>query len=341
MKKINWGIIGLGKIALQFANGFQYSNKAELKGIASKNLKKLEKFKINFQIDERYCFNNYEDLLQCKEIDAIYIALPNSLHHEWIVRCIENNKKILVEKPATLNFDEIKDLKNKYDMKNIFFAEAFMYRYHPQIQKVIELIEKKIVGDIISMKSFFGKDILSKKNFFGIKRQKKIDTENRLYNKSLGGGAILDLGCYTVSVSILVASLISKIDFNNIRLINKKKEYASTGVDIDSYTEIKFENNFTSYIGASFIKNLGKKTEIIGSNGKIIIEDTWHGYPSVLTIINETDNKIMIDTKENIYFYEIDTLSKNILEDKKKPDFPGMTFDDSLVNMSIIQEWLN
>ena len=191
------------------------------------------------------------------------------------------------------------------------------------------------------MKSFFGKDILSKKNFFGIKRQKKIDTENRLYNKSLGGGAILDLGCYTVSVSILVASLISKIDFNNIRLINKKKEYASTGVDIDSYTEIKFENNFTSYIGASFIKNLGKKTEIIGSNGKIIIEDTWHGYPSVLTIINETDNKIMIDTKENIYFYEIDTLSKNILEDKKKPDFPGMTFDDSLVNMSIIQEWLN
>ena len=111
------------------------------------------------------------------------------------------------------------------------------------------------------MKIFFGKDILSKKNFFGIKRQKKIDTENRLYNKSLGGGAILDLGCYTVSVSILVASLISKIDLNNIKLINKKKEYASTGVDIDSYTKIKFENNFTSYIGASFIKNLGKKTK--------------------------------------------------------------------------------
>ena len=153
--------------------------------------------------------------------------------------------------------------------------------------------------------------------------------------------SLMSMNKFILLRCILVASLISKIDFNNIRLINKKKEYASTGVDIDSYTEIKFENNFTSYIGASFIKNLGKKTEIIGSNGKIIIEDTWHGYPSVLTIINETDNKIMIDTKENIYFYEIDTLSKNILEDKKKPDFPGMTFDDSLVNMSIIQEWLN
>ena len=340
MKKVNWGIIGLGAIALQFAGGFKFSNNARLKGVASKELTKLENFKSSFQIEENYCFNNYEDLLKCKEIDIIYIALPNSLHHKWILKCIENNKKILVEKPATLNFSEIENINKDYDIKNIFFAEAFMYRYHPQILKVIDLINDKIIGDIVSMKTYFGKDILSKKNFFGIKRKKKINVNNRLFNKELGGGAILDLGCYTVSLSILLASLISKIDINNVKLINKKKEYAVTGVDVDSYAEIKFDNNFTSYIGASFTKNLGKKTEIIGSNGKIIIEDTWHGKPSILKIIKETDKEITIETEENIYFYEIDFLSKNILAGKKKPDFPGMTFEDSLVNMSIIQEWL-
>ncbi len=123
-------------------------------------------------------------------------------------------------------------------------------------------------------------------------------------------------------------------------MINKKKEYATTGVDLDSYAEIKFENSFTSYIGASFTKNLGKKTEIIGSYGKIIIEDTWHGDPSTLTIINDKEEKLTFDDEKDVYFYEVDCLSRNILEGKKEPDFPGMTIEDSLVNMSIIQEWL-
>ncbi len=340
MKKVNWGIIGLGGIALKFANGIKFSSNARLKGIASKDSKKIENFKINFEIEESYCFDNYESLLKNKDIDAIYIALPNSLHHKWILRCIENDKKIIVEKPATLNFSEMKDIKDRYDKKYFFFAEAFMYRYHPQILKIIDLINNRVVGDIISVQTHFGKDILSKKNFFGIRKQKKINIENRLYNKDLGGGAILDLGCYVISISILIASLIHKIDLKKIKVINKKKEYATTGVDLDSYAEIKFENSFTSYIGASFTKNLGKKTEIIGSNGKIIIEDTWHGDPSTLTIINDKEEKLTFDDEKDVYFYEVDCLSRNILEGKKEPDFPGMTIEDSLVNMSIIQEWL-
>ena len=340
MKKVNWGIIGLGKIALQFANGFKFTNNAKLIGVASKNPEKLEKFKKGFQINEKYCFNNYEDLLSSKEIDIIYIALPNSLHCEWIIKCIESNKKILVEKPATLNFDEIISIKNKYDMRNIFFAEGFMYRYHPQIFKIIELLKKKEIGIIDSMKTYFGQDILSKRNFLGVKKKKKIDIENRLYNKNLGGGAILDLGCYAVSFSTLIASILSKNNLSNIQLMNKKNEYADTGVDLDSYAKIKFKDNFISYIGASFTKNLGKKTEIIGNKGKITIEDTWHGNGFILINTDDKDKKFIIDTEKNVYSYQIEFLSKNILEGKNKPDFPGMTFEDSLINMNIIDDWL-
>ena len=173
MKQVNWGIIGLGNIALKFAESFKFIDNAIIRGISSKDSQKLEYFKKKFQIDEKYCFADYEELLDCNEIDIIYIALPNSLHFNWISRCIEKNKRILVEKPSTLNFSEIRTIKEKLDKKDIFFSEAFMYRFYPQILKIIEIIKKKEIGDIESIESYFGHDILSKKNLFGLKKKKK------------------------------------------------------------------------------------------------------------------------------------------------------------------------
>ena len=95
-----------------------------------------------------------------------------------------------------------------------------MYRYHPQILKVIELINTNQIGKIISMESYFGNDILTRFNFLGIKIKKKINKAHRLYNKDLGGGAILDLGCYVVSLSTLIASLISKFEKVSGKLVD-------------------------------------------------------------------------------------------------------------------------
>ena len=135
MKKVNWGIIGLGAIALQFANGFKFSNSAKLLSIASRDLDKVKRFQKRFKIDNDYCFNDYESLLENNDIDIVYIALPTSLHHEWICKSLEKKKKVLVEKPATMNALEIIDIKKKYFSDEIFFSEAFMYMYHPQIKQ--------------------------------------------------------------------------------------------------------------------------------------------------------------------------------------------------------------
>ena len=162
-----------------------------------------------------------------------------------------------------------------------------------------------------------------------------------MYNKELGGGAILDLGCYPVSFSILVASLISKFDFIKTKVLNKKKEIGPTGVDMNSFAELNFENNFRSTIGASLTQDLVKKTKIIGSKGELIIEDTWHGNPSLINISGENKEKIEVECHKNIYKYEIDILSKCILENKKEPNFPGMTINETLENMRILDKWLN
>ena len=141
MKQIKWGILGLGNIALKFAEAFKFTSNAKLLAISSKDKNKLQNFKKNFYIEEDYCFSDYEKLIENKDVDIIYIALPNSYHHEWIIKSIAKGKNILVEKPATLNFNQINDVKKCLTGKNIFFSEAFMYRYLPQMTKVLNLLK--------------------------------------------------------------------------------------------------------------------------------------------------------------------------------------------------------
>jgi predicted dehydrogenase len=345
MTQVKWGIIGLGNIALKFSEGFQYTKNAKLFAISSRNKNKLQAFKNRFQIDDNYCFTNYDSLLECKDLDIVYIALPHSLHYEWVMRSIEKEKNILVEKPATVNFLQMTNIKNNLKDKNIFFSEAFMYRYHPQISKVIELLKNNVIGNLVSMESLFGFDALGRKKIFGIKLnklKKKPDRNNRLYNKELGGGAILDLGCYPVSFSIFIASLISKFDFIKTKVLNKKKEIGPTGVDMNSFAELYFENNFKSTVGASLTQNLGKKTKIVGTKGELVLNDTWSPFnPSLIQINGENKETIEIECHDNIYTYEIEALSKCILENKKEPDFPGITLNETLKNMKILDEWLN
>ena len=107
--------------------------------------------------------------MECKDLDIVYIALPHSLHHEWVIKSIEKGKNILVEKPATVNFSQMENIKNNLKNKNIFFSEAFMYRYHPQISKVVDLLKNNVIGNLVSMESLFGFDALGRKKIFGIK----------------------------------------------------------------------------------------------------------------------------------------------------------------------------
>ncbi len=166
MKKINWGIIGLGSIAQKFSEAFAQTSNSTLLAVASNSSQKIESYKKQFFIEDKFTFKNYEDLINCKEVDIVYIALPNSLHFNWIMECIKNNKNTLVEKPATLNYQEASRIKKILNNKSIFFGEAFMYRYHPQINYILELIKNGTIGDLISMESSFGENILTKKKFF-------------------------------------------------------------------------------------------------------------------------------------------------------------------------------
>ena len=341
MNKINWGIIGLGNIAQSFCKGFCDVNNARLLGISSNNSKKLENFKNRFDIEKKYVFESYEELLDCNDIDIVYIALPNNLHYRWIIEAIEKNKKILIEKPAVLNLAHAKIIQKKILEKNIFFTEGYMYRYNPQIKKIIDIINSEEMGTPLSMETSFCSNLLTKKKFIFFNKRKKIDPNNRLFNKKLGGGCILDLGCYATSFSLLVASQIKNINHKKFKIGNVKKKIGPTEVDIDSECELFFEGGFRSKIKASFEKNFGNKSIINFDKGRLIINDTWLGTSGIDIIVNGKKNTIENKLTRNVYSYQIEMISKSIMEKKNQTFFPGFTIEDTLLNTKILESWLN
>jgi len=336
MEKINWGIIGLGNIAHKFSEAFRDIENSKLLAAASNDKKKLNIFKEKYNFEEKFLFNNYEELINCKDIDIIYIALPNFLHHKWVIKCIQNNKNVLVEKPATINLSEANNIKKNLHSKNLFFGEAFMYRYNPQINSIINLIKDNKIGKPLSMKSYFGNNVYFKRKLFFFKKKKKIDKESRLFNKDFGGGCILDLGCYPSSFSLLINSLIGN---SNFKLENVSKELCETGVDIDSYAELVFESGFKSNLYSSFKKNL-RSSIIECEKGSIIINDTWSSKDSI-EIKSDKNYSMKFDKVKNIYSYQIECISKNLLNKNYKPTFPVMTLNETIQNMEIIDMWLN
>ena len=341
MKKINWGIIGLGNIAQSFSEGFHNVNNSRLLAVSSRDSKKLERFKKKFDIHKNYVFNNYEEILDCKDVDIIYITLPNNFHYKWIIKAINKNKRILVEKPAIINFAEAKKIQKKILEKNLFFTEGYMYRFYPQIKKIIEIIKNEEIGIPLSMETSFGSNLLTKKKFIFFNKKKKINSSNRLFNKELGGGCILDLGCYTTSFSLLIASLVKNIKYKNFILKNVKKKIGSTGIEIHAEGDLIFEGGFTSKIKASFENDIGNGSIINGNKGSLIIKDTWFGKGEIEKIIYGKKTQIKNEINKNIYSYQIEAISKCLIENKKEISFLGFKIEDTLQNTKILENWIN
>ena len=337
---INWGIIGLGNVAHEFAKSFYNTKNAKLIAIASKSQNKLSKFRENFNIDISDCHNDYEKLLNNNKVDIVYIALPNSLHYEWVKKSLDFKKHILVEKPAFINSQETQSIFNHPNFDSFFIGEGFMFRYHPQIIKIIELLKNDSIGQIISMQSSFGKNLLTKKRFFGLFNSSKFNKKKRIFSKLLGGGAILDHGSYTVSMSLLIASLLDGVDIENFNLSESKKKKVEN-IDVESSVKLTFDEKFQAEIIASFSRDIGYSTIINGKNGKILIRNTWNSDEGEIILINEEKKNFKIKNEKNIYSIEIDEISNDILNNKNEASFPGTNKKDILIGSKILDRWIN
>lgn len=323
MNKLNWGIIGTGGIARKFARALQTSRTGQLFAVASRAQAPADAFAKEFGISRAH--GTYESILKDTDVDAVYISTPHPFHAEWAIRAAEASKHILCEKPIAMNHAETMAIIEAADRNNVFLMEAFMFRCHPQTHKLMELIRQKVIGDVCVIHA-----ILS----FRI----ELKPEGRHFKKSLGGGVILDVGCYCASMARLIAGA-EPIEVKGVG------QLGPTGADDWAIASLKFPGGIVAQLSGGLRVDQGTVVRIYGTEGNIEIPKPWlyfdQAEPTSIIINrkNQPPQEIAFNDPIMSYTYEADICGDAIRAGKKQADAPAMTWADSLGNMKVLDQW--
>lgn len=329
-KKLSWGIISTGGIAKAFARALPLSKTGELLAVSSRTQSSADAFGDEFNVPRRY--GSYEAMLADKDVEAVYIATPHPMHAEWAIKAAEAGKHILCEKPLTLNYPEAMAVVEAAQRNDVFLMEAFMYRCNPQAAKLVELIKERVIGDVRLINATF--------SFHA-----GYNLDGRLLNPELGGGGILDVGCYSVSmVRMIAGAAIGKETAEPLEL----KAFGHIGevTKVDEYTAaiLKFPNDIIAQISTGVLLNQENIVRIYGSEGNIMIPSPWSsgrdlGGPRIIVKRNDErePREIIINDNTDMYAIEADTVAASI-ENRQAPS-PAMTWDDTLGNMRTLDTW--
>ena len=329
-KKLAWGIISTGGIAKAFARALAVSKTGELVAVGSRTQSAADAFGDEFNVKKRY--GSYEALLADKDVEAVYIAPPHPMHAEWAVKAADAGKHILCEKPLTLNYPEAMAVIEAARRNDVFLMEAFMYRCHPQTAKLVELIKDRVIGDVRVIQATFS-------------FHSGFNLESRLLNPELGGGGILDVGCYCASmVSMVAGAAIGKDIAEPIEV--KAMGHVGDVSRVDEYTcaVMRFPNDIIAQLSTGVQVNQDNYVRIFGSEGHIIVPSPWfcgRGSGTSNIIIKRNDERepreVTIDDKTDMYAIEADTVAAAI-ENRQAPA-PAMTWADTLGNMRTLDTW--
>ena len=333
MGKIRWGIIGPGSIAHNFADGLAESQSGELVAIASRDAVRRGAFGDQYKIDPAKRFADYAALMADAAVDAIYISTPHPWHAELSIAALRAGKAVLCEKPAGMNSAEVVAVTEVARETGRFFMEAFMYRCHPQIARVLEVIASGEIGEITHIRTLFGFDA-------------KFSATSRLYDAALGGGGILDVGGYPVSLARLIAGAAVGKPFANPEVVKGIGLLAPSGVDSVAYGLLQFPGGFTAEIGVAVARTMDNRAIISGSKGQIVIDDPWvpgrNKGPSDatlhVTVGTETRTELLRDPRM-LFAFEAELVSRAIADGAMEAPHPAVSHSDSIGNNEVLDRW--
>lgn len=303
-KSINWGIIGAGKIASKFATDLTTVPHCQLHGIASRNLEKAKIFGEKHQANLAY--GSYEELVKDTRIDAIYIATPHSFHKAHTMLCLNHNKAVLCEKPFALNLGEVEAMIQLSKQKNLLLMEAMWTIFLPHYQYVLNLLRQKHFGSVLKLEADFG-------------FHPSYDIRSRVFDKSVGGGSLLDIGIYPVFAALSTLGTPNSIE--------AKANFFDSGAD--SSCDIKFQYpNSEAILKSTLLKKTSTEAIFYCEKGIIKINGRFH-QPSSVTLIDNDGNSILkeFDYETIGYSYEIEHFNALLRANKTESDL--MTFEKS------------
>jgi aryl-alcohol dehydrogenase-like predicted oxidoreductase/predicted dehydrogenase len=329
MSKVKWGVIGTGSIANAFAHSIKHCNHSDLIAVFGRNKETLQEFSIKFDATG---INDIDELVTSNAIDAIYIATPHSSHFEYALQAIKNNKHVLCEKPIAMNHIESMVLFGLAKDCGVFLMEAYMYRTHPQTFNILKNIESLCeTNEKVEINSSFG-------------FHAEIPKDHRLRNPMLGGGAIMDVGCYPLSMSKLLAGRILNKPYADPISIEASGNLDETGVDSNSKARILFSENIEANISCAINEEYENNLEIISDDYKLSVSQPWHcgqfqdGHSSIKVYSkNKLVDEISYKDEVGLFTREIDHASECILNNKLESDL--ISHNDSQSIMLWLDKW--
>lgn len=307
--KVRWGVLGVAKIATtKVIPAMQRGRHSEVAAIASRGLEKARAAADQLGIPQAY--GSYEELLADPRIDAIYNPLPNHLHAPWTIRCAQAGKHVLCEKPIALSAAQVEDIVAARDAAEVKIGEAFMARTHPQWIRARELVRSGAIGElrvICGVFSYFNRD-----------------PENVRNIADWGGGALMDIGCYPITLSrmlfeeepVRVSAVLDRDpEFKTDRLISAMVEYPSGQCTFTCSTQL------VPY----------QRMHLLGTAGRIEIEIPFNAPPDrpVRIFVNEQVEEFPVCDQ---YTIQGDLFSLAILDDGPVP----VPLEDAVKNMRVI-----
>jgi xylose dehydrogenase (NAD/NADP) len=247
LRKIRWGVLSTSNIArAAVIPAIQHSANGELAAVASRDKQRAHDFAAKLAIQMSYGI--YDALLSANDVDAVYIPLPNSLHREWTIKAAEAKKHVLCEKPLAMNATECADMDAAARRNGVKLMEAFMYRFHPQTQKVLDLLQAGAIGDLRLIHSAFTFRVTNPANI-------RLQPE-------LGGGSLMDVGCYCVNIARTIAGR----EPTNVQAY---ASWSSSGVDDQMVANLQFSNDLLAQFDSSLTLSRREFYQVVGTEGVI------------------------------------------------------------------------
>lgn len=297
MKQVNWGIIGAGRIAHQFAADMSFVSNSRLHAIAARDIERAIEFASQHNITHAY--GDYDRLFNDEKVDAIYIATPHNFHFEQAKAAILAGKAVLCEKPITISVVEAQTLYDLAEEKQVYLLEGMWTYFLPAIQQAKRWVKQGRIGNLMHIKADFGYPQAYQPN-------------SREYAKSLAGGCIFDMGVYPIALTQLFIPETPKSGFVTSHL-------APNGVESDASFIFEYDQ-VTATLATSFRCKLQNWAYIIGDKGYIAIPDFWrasacHLYHGDELVAEFDDNRTSIG-----FNYEIEAAASDILAGRLTSD---------------------
>ncbi|MFI3170522.1 MAG: Gfo/Idh/MocA family oxidoreductase [Faecalibacterium sp.] len=282
-KVIRFGVIGPGVIANKFADAVSRCDDAIIGAVASRNPERGAAFAAKYDIPTVH--DTYEAILQDPNIDAIYVAVPHNWHAELAIAAMRNKKAVLCEKPCAINLAQAKQIIATAKEENVLFLEAMWTRFLPAMQKAHEWVKEGKIGDVHLLESSFA-------------FSNNASPENRLYNRALAGGAMLDVGVYIIAFSL---------DFGQGALTkcSGMAQISDTGVDEMATLQMQFEDGTMALSSCGFVARTRPEACIQGNKGCIKLPDFWQAPDANLYNNDGEVVETYHDDQPNGFYHEV------------------------------------